>query len=127
MLALGMSEHVVAKEGKIANGERIVVELEGKDIGVFKIEDEYYAYLSWCVHQGGPCCEGSLGGTIDASFERDDLQVELDWVKEGKILYCPWHGWEYDITTGECQVDESFNLPSYDVEVEDEDIIVKIG
>lgn len=121
-----MAKHTVATEDELEDGDRTLIELEGKDIGVFNINGEYHAFASWCPHQGGPCCEGAVTGTSEASFDRDTLTVELDWTKDDEVLNCPWHGWEFDITSGQCLSDDRFSLPSYPVEVEDGKIIVDV-
>ena len=119
-----MTDHIVAEVSEIEDGERILVELKGREVGVFYLDGEYYAFANWCAHQGGPWCEGTLTGTFEGEFNRETLETRLNWVKEGKILNCPWHGWEYDIKTGTCLSRRSVKLPSYPVRVEDGKIIV---
>lgn len=121
-----MSEHVVAQAGELDDGDRIVVQLEGQEVGVFKLDGEYHAYSNWCVHQSGPACEGPIGGTRNATYDPDEQQVEEEWVKQGEILRCPWHYWEYDLRTGECLSDEDICLPSYPVRVEDGNVVVSL-
>lgn len=121
-----MSEYVVGQASEITEGERIIVELEGREICVFNVKGNYHALLNWCVHQGGPCCEGTVSGTYESSFDRETLDTELIWKKEGEVLNCPWHGWEYDITTGNCLSDGQRKLPSYPVKIEDGNIIVDV-
>lgn len=121
-----MSQHVVAGIDEIPPGEHIVVELEGRDIGIFNIYGEFHAYTSWCAHQGGPVCEGWLDGTTAADFDSEKLSVDVEWVKEGEILICPWHGWEYDVTTGECRSKPDVRLPEHSVHIEDGNIIVTL-
>lgn len=122
-----MTEHIVAEESEIPEGERVIVEVEGKEIGVFNVKGEYYAVLNWCVHQGGPCCEGTVDGTYSASFNRESLEVDLAWVKEDEILSCPWHGWEYDLTTGECLSNNRYTIPQYPVHISEGEIIVDVS
>lgn len=121
-----MSDHVIAAEDELAEGERIIAQVEGREIGVFNIEGEYYAYTNWCAHQAGPACEGNITGTIEACFDEESLQTDLKYVKENGILNCPWHGWEYDITTGECLSRQRIKLPEYPVTVKDGDIVVSL-
>lgn len=121
-----MSEHVVAEEGDIAPGERTLVELDGTEIGVFRMGDQYYAYPNWCPHQGGPVCEGYLTGTQEETFDRETLDSSLEWTSEGEILNCPWHGWEFDVRTGEALSGKGVKLPSFSVTVEDGDVVVSI-
>jgi nitrite reductase/ring-hydroxylating ferredoxin subunit len=121
-----MGEHIVAGADELSAGERLVVEIKGREIAVFNIQGELHAYLNWCMHQCGPCCEGSLTGTTEASFDRDSLETQLDWSREGEILNCPWHGWEYDIKTGECLSNKEARLPSYPIEIKDGDVVISM-
>jgi nitrite reductase/ring-hydroxylating ferredoxin subunit len=121
-----MADHAVAKADEISEGESIIVQLEGREIGVFKINGRYHAYTNWCGHQGGPVCEGPLDGTTEATFDRDTLETEKRWTKENEILVCPWHGWEFDATSGECLSDEKMRLPEHDVGMENGEIIVSL-
>lgn len=122
-----MTEHIVASTDELDENERLLVEIEEREISIFNIDGEYHALLNWCMHQGGPCGEGKVSGTIvDADFDRDSLEVSLEWGKDGEILNCPWHAWEYDIESGECLSREGHNLPSYPVKVENSNIIVSL-
>ncbi len=118
--------HVVADADEIDNGERIVTQIKGREITVFRYDGDYYAYLNWCAHQGGPCGEGTLTGTSIASYDRETGEVDSYWGREGEILNCPWHGWEYDLTTGDCLSRTGVTLPSYPVEIEDGEIVVTL-
>lgn len=91
-----MSTHVVARTSEIPPGERKIVEVEGRSIGVFNVHGEYYALRNACPHQGAPLCLGSVQGTAVPS-----RPGEYRWEREGEILRCPWHGWEFDLTTGQ--------------------------
>ncbi|WP_256391519.1 Rieske (2Fe-2S) protein [Natronoarchaeum rubrum] len=77
-------------------GERRIVTLNGFSVGVFNVDGEYYAMKNDCPHQRAPLCEGKLGGTTES-----DTPGEYDWVRPGQVVRCPWHGWEFDVTTGE--------------------------
>lgn len=120
-----MTEHVVADEEAIPEGGRVLVEIEGREVAVFNRDGEYYAYDNWCPHQGGPICEGDLSGTLEASYDRKTLTVDRDWVAEGTVLTCPWHGWESDVTSGECRVDDA-RLPSCSARTEDGDVVITL-
>lgn len=121
-----MSQHEIASTAELEPGERILKLLEGREIAVFNLDGEIYAYTSWCPHQGGPCGEGSISGTLDATFDPETLQVRVEWTKDGEILNCPWHGWEYDIRTGECISRSGVRLPSHEVTVKDGKIFVDL-
>lgn len=121
-----MGEHTVIPANELDDGDRIVVELEGRDVGIFRIDGEYHAYTSWCPHQGGPMCEGPISGTTSASYDRESLEETLQWVRDGRILVCPWHGWQFDLQTGEGIHDDRFRLISHSVREEDGYIVVTL-
>jgi nitrite reductase/ring-hydroxylating ferredoxin subunit len=121
-----MSEHVIANPEELSEGDRLVVELEGKEIAVFQINNEYHAYLNWCPHQSGPVCEGNLTGTHESTFDRDSLEMTTEWAREGEVLNCPWHGWEFNINNGECLSREGIKLPSYPVYEEDGKLMITL-
>jgi len=77
-------------------GERRIVTLDGFSVGVFNVDGEYYAMKNDCPHQRAPLCEGKLGGTTES-----DSPGEYNWVRPGQVVRCPWHGWEFDVKTGE--------------------------
>lgn len=121
-----MGDHDVGTAGSVAPGEALVVELEGREVAVFNLDGEYHALLNWCAHQGGPACEGPVGGTYEARFDPATLTVEREWVRDGRVVTCPWHGWEYDIASGDCLSDPSVHLPTYPVRVEEGRIVVTL-
>ncbi|WP_284010652.1 Rieske (2Fe-2S) protein [Haloarcula pelagica] len=125
-LGLDDDEHVVARTDELTEGERLIALLDGKEIGVFNIGGELHAYPNWCAHQGGPLCEGMLSGTVEGEFDRDELETELEWSREGEVLSCPWHGWEFDATTGECLVDDGCRLRSIPVRAEAGHVVVTL-
>jgi nitrite reductase (NADH) small subunit len=104
-------------------GERLIVDTGGREIAVFNVNGEYIAVANYCVHAGGPVCEGKLSGTVTASVD----EWEYDWEREGEILACPWHGWEFDILTGENLSDSAYRLLTYDVTVSDGTVYVETG
>lgn len=87
-----------------------MIDLDGREVAVFRVDGEYHALSNHCVHQGGPACEGRLSGTLGV-----DGSGDLTYEREGEIVSCPWHGWEFDVTTGESLADPSFRQPTYEV------------
>ena len=112
--------HYVAGADELGPGDRVIVEIDGREICVFNVDGEFHALANYCVHQGGPACEGLLSGTLAV-----DDDFELVYSREGRVLSCPWHGWEFDVTTGEHLSHTGYRLPTYDVEVEDDGIYVR--
>ncbi|MFC4247650.1 Rieske (2Fe-2S) protein [Natribaculum luteum] len=112
--------HHVTSVDDVDDGERVVVDVEGREIALFHSNGEFHALSNYCTHQGGPACEGLLTGTIDV--DEDD---ELVWACDDEIVSCPWHGWEFDITTGEHLASDKYRLPTYDVRVIDGELYVE--
>jgi nitrite reductase/ring-hydroxylating ferredoxin subunit len=121
-----MDEHIVADADDLGEGERLLIELKGRPIGIFNVDGEYRAYANWCAHQGGPVCEGALTGEQAATFDRETLETELEWTRDGEMLVCPWHGWQYDLVSGECPSRPGRQLPEYPVSIEDGKIVVRV-
>ncbi len=116
-----MSKHVVAAAHDIPPGSRKLVSVKGRPIAVFNIDGEFFGVLNRCPHQGGPLAEGALCGLIEA-----DRPGRYRYSRAGEILRCPWHGWEFDLRTGQswCEPDR-LSVRSYPVEVAPGDHVVK--
>jgi len=95
-----MPKYVVGTVDEIPSGGRKIVEVDGQSIGVFNIAGEFFALRNRCPHQGGPLCTGRLAGSLRAG-----MPGEYIYSRAGEILRCPWHGWEYDIRTGQSWFD----------------------
>ena len=108
-----MAKWVVGTVDEIPPGARKIVDLAGRSIGVFNVKGEYFAILNRCPHQGGPLC---LGNTL--GFLRSSGVGEFHYSRAGEIVRCPWHGWEYDLRTGQSWFDPGHVLVRrYDVSV----------
>jgi 3-phenylpropionate/trans-cinnamate dioxygenase ferredoxin subunit len=106
---------VVASVDEIGDGDRKIVSLGPRSIGVFNLGGEYFALRNRCPHQGGPLCEGKLWGTVEAT-----LPGEFRTGEKPEILTCPYHGWEFHVRTGQSWCDpEHLRISTYDVDVEE--------
>ena len=94
----------VAKVADVPEGSGKLVEAGGKQIALFNAGGKFFAIDNTCKHRGGPLAEGDLDGTTIA---------------------CPWHGWEYDITTGANLDDASVKLRCYPVKADGDDILIE--
>jgi nitrite reductase (NADH) small subunit len=111
-----MGRHVICKVSELPPGERKIVLLEGRSIGIFNVKHSYYALKNVCPHSKAPLCHGTVTGMCLPSEP-----MEFNWAREGEILRCPWHGWEFDILTGKSIFDPHKCLvKTYDVTVEEE-------
>jgi 3-phenylpropionate/trans-cinnamate dioxygenase ferredoxin subunit len=116
-----MSSHVVATVDEITPGRNKVVTVKDREIVVFNVKGEFFALLNRCPHQGGPLAFGKLVGLAES-----DMPGQYRMSRPGEMLRCPWHGWEYDIRTGQSWCDpNSVALRHYPVAVESGERIVK--
>ena len=81
------------------------VEANGKLIALANVEGQFYALDNVCLHQGGPVGQGVL---------------------EGHQVECPWHGWQYDVKSGQCVFNPVAQLATYEVKVDGGDVLVAI-
>ncbi|MEK6852412.1 MAG: Rieske (2Fe-2S) protein [Nanoarchaeota archaeon] len=100
-----IKEHFVAFKKDIPNGEGRPLEVEGVSIALFNLDGKFFALSNTCLHEGGPIGEGSV----------DDSTVT-----------CPWHGWQYDVKSGNCLTFEGLKLKSYKTKVVGEKVFVSL-
>ena len=85
------------------------------EIGVFRENGTWYAYSNYCLHQGGPACEGLTIAKVEERIMPDKTSKGLYFSDTELNFVCPWHGYEYDIKTGECISDRKLRLRKYAV------------
>lgn len=117
-----MAKYVVAQADEIPAGNRLIVTVAGRSIGIFNLNGDYYALRNSCIHNQAPVCLGEVSGTLLPSAPGEYRQG-----MEGQILRCPWHGWEFDITSGCSLFDPNTKINTYPVSVEEGAIVVEIG
>jgi nitrite reductase/ring-hydroxylating ferredoxin subunit len=109
--------HAVGEASEFPEGTHKVVRVGRREIGIFNVAGRLYGLPNLCPHQTGPLCEGRPPvGTLLAREEND---WKFEWVYDGEVVACPWHGLEYHIPTGRCLAYPNVNLRSYEVFVED--------
>jgi len=95
-----------AKTNEITPGTIREFHVEGRAIAVANVDGKFYAINNTCLHRGGPLGQGAMNG---------------------KVVTCPWHGWQYDVTTGKVTQNPSVGVDCYPLEVRGEDIYVDVG
>jgi nitrite reductase (NADH) small subunit len=118
-----MASHIVGTLEAFPENTHRVVKIRNIEIGVFNVNGAFYALPNVCPHQFGPLCEGTVNGTTACNAETD---WKMAWVRQGEILTCPWHGWEYDITTGRALSKPKIRVRTYPVTVEDGQVVVTL-
>jgi len=82
------------------------LQVEGKSIALANVGGKFFAINNTCLHRGGPLGQGPL---------------------EGKAVTCPWHAWQYDVTTGKLLQNEAVGVDCYATEVRGQDVFVDLG
>jgi nitrite reductase/ring-hydroxylating ferredoxin subunit len=104
----------------------LLVKAGGREIGIFRVPGGYRAYENVCLHQGGPVCTGVVIGKVEQIL-RADKTVAFERESADELhVSCPWHGWEYDLETGECATDRRLRLRSFEVELDEGDLYVRV-
>jgi nitrite reductase (NADH) small subunit len=96
----------VARLSECPSGTALELVAGGRVIALYNIEGTLHALDGVCPHQGGPLGKGTL---------------------EGCIVTCPWHGWQFDVRSGQHQLNRRIVQPHFDVRVEGEWILVDLG
>ncbi|HEX9765047.1 MAG TPA: Rieske 2Fe-2S domain-containing protein [Candidatus Acidoferrales bacterium] len=93
----------VAKVNEMPPGTAREFQADGRMIALFNVDGNFYAVDNTCLHRGGPLGQGTL---------------------EGEVVTCPWHGWQYNVKSGEAVFNEQIKVQCYEVKIEGDDICV---
>lgn len=94
----------VARVDDVPPGTLRTVRVDDEEITLAHCDGGFYAMQAHCIHLQGPLGQGHL---------------------DGCVLTCPWHGWQYDVRTGQNEFDRAIQLRTYDVQVSDGEIRVR--
>jgi nitrite reductase (NADH) small subunit len=111
----------VCKAEELAPGDRLVVDLGGRSVGVFNVGGKFFALHNRCPHRGGPLCLGPITGLTSSTEE-----FAYTFGDEGRILRCAWHGWEFEIETGRAVADPRMRAKTFPVTLEGGEVVVHI-
>jgi nitrite reductase (NADH) small subunit len=95
-----------AKKDEVPPGMIREFQIDGKTFALSNVDGKLYAINNLCLHRGGPLGQGEL---------------------KGNVVTCPWHGWQYDVTTGKLVTNPAVGCETYAVEVRGDDIFVDVG
>jgi len=116
-------EYSIAPLSEFPPNTHRVVKVGRREIGIFNVDGTFYALPNLCTHQLGPLCTGKVSGTVICSRE---TEWKLQWGLDNEIVTCPWHGVEYHIKSGTCLAFPEIRLRTYEVWVEDDQVMVRL-
>lgn len=116
-----MALHHVADLHELEEAKAKIVSVEGRSIGIFKSNGKIYAVRNLCPHKRAPVCRGQLRGTFLPSDPSSFV-----FGMENQVLQCPWHGWEFDLETGEQMSGKSSRLTLYPVKLQDGSVFLDL-
>ena len=118
---MSRARFTVCRADELAPGDRVVVDLDGRSVGVFNVGGTFFALHNRCPHRGGPLCLGPVTGLTRATED-----FGYGYGDEGRILRCAWHGWEFEIESGRSIVDPRLRAKTFPVTLEDGAVVVHI-
>ena len=95
-----------ARKDEIPTGAIREFQVNGRTLALANVDGKFYAINNTCLHRGGPLGQGEL---------------------QGKVVTCPWHGWQYDVTSGKVSANPSVGVDCYAIEMRGDDIFVDCG
>lgn len=95
-----------AKQDEIPPGQIREFQIAGKSVAIANVDGKLFAINSICLHHGGPLGEGDL---------------------EGNLVTCPWHGWQYDVSTGKLVQQPNSSVDCYPVELRGGEVFVDVS
>jgi nitrite reductase (NADH) small subunit len=117
-------EVMVGKADAFPIGKLHIIKVETREVGLVRRADgSVQAVRNWCPHKGAPICKGRLTGTM-----LPGAPGTLTWAREGELVRCPWHGFEFDMATGERPyVGSRMRLRVYPAKIRDGEIWLDLG
>ena len=114
---------IVGRVDEIQPGCRKFVKIGGREYAIFNIGGDFFTVANVCPHEGGPVCTGDLWGYLTAEILPDG-EVREFYASQGDVVACPWHGFEYDVRTGQCLGDRKKRLGTLQTRVINDMIVV---
>jgi len=95
-----------ARKDEVPPGTIREFQLDGRTVAVANVDGKFFVINNTCLHRGGPLGEGEM---------------------EGSVVTCPWHGWQYDVTTGKALLNPAVGVETFAIELRGDDLFVDVG
>ena len=119
------SDYDVGHLADFPDGSHRIVDVAGRQIGIFNVHGELYGLPNICPHKTGPVCAGAIvTGSLHATKETG---WKPEWVHDGEVIVCPWHGLEYHVPTGQCLAFPQIHLRRYPILIDDDRVVLQMS
>jgi nitrite reductase (NADH) small subunit len=95
----------IAGIADVPAGEGREFVIAGRIVALFNSDGMFHAMDGICPHAGGPLAKGEL---------------------HQNVVTCPWHGWQFDVTTGRHCLNEQLRHATFPVSIEGTDVWVEL-
>jgi 3-phenylpropionate/trans-cinnamate dioxygenase ferredoxin component len=95
----------IAEPNEIGDGTSKIINVAGRSVAVFRIQNQYFAIANACVHRGGPLGEGHV---------------------ENYEVTCPWHGWRFNLVNGAFSMIPTLKVKTFQVKENDEGVFIEV-
>jgi nitrite reductase/ring-hydroxylating ferredoxin subunit len=119
-----VAEVYVGQVSEFIETDTKIVKSGSLEIGVMHRKGEFFAYRNLCLHQGGPACQGMIIAKVEEVLAPDHTFIAERFSDTEIHFVCPWHGYEYDLATGEFVADRKQKLQKFDVVKKDGNVYV---
>lgn len=102
-----MTQHKIGNIDELPDDSGMGIEIDGLELAIFKVDDEYHAVQNRCPHKSGPLYKGA----IDA---------------EDCTVHCPWHWIEFELETGKNVVTKESQLRVFETVIEGDELFVEL-
>jgi nitrite reductase (NADH) small subunit len=118
-----MNRHVIGKLTEFPDDTRRVVEIDGVEVAVFNVGGAFHAMRNACPHKGAPLCTHAPTGMM-----LESAPDVYEWGREGEVVRCPWHGFEFNLSDGRSVIAPQLKLRArvYKVDVEGEEVALYV-
>ena len=120
------SRHLAGSSDAIPENGRLVVDIGGTTVGIFRTGGRLVAYENSCPHMGGPVCQGLIIPAVREVIDERRASTGYAFDESEMRIVCPWHGYEFAIETGAHPAKSSIRLKPVPVEESGGDIYVTL-
>jgi len=113
----------VGADSDFIEGSATIVNVEGREIGIVRWKGDLYAIRNICPHQSGPICRGLVRPRLRSHGSIGEMEPDVDDL----VLSCPWHGWEFELQTGQAVFDKNLKVGTYHAMAAHGRVVVELG